>query len=121
MFTSLKNYILIAGVHAFKIPLVMNQLEAYWICEELAMHKRYSPFLFQVELQKDLVQNFKGLLALGFGFMACAIILCAVGHLVLQCMGAMLFLLSMMMIYNLLVSRLSTEIGNVTQCPKLRA
>lgn len=50
MVLRIKNFLLLAAIHAFKSKFIISKLQSFWMCDELALHKRYSPFQFEIEI-----------------------------------------------------------------------
>ena len=100
---------LMVGVHAFKSKYLHAQLEAFWICEEMANHKQYSSLLLEVHMAKDFLQHFKSFMSLAIGLLLCGITLCASAHFLLQSFGVMFCLLSTTAFYNLFLNQLNRQ------------
>lgn len=93
MVIRIKSFILLLMIHAFQIKSVMSQLEAHWVCDELAMHGSYSPFLYETQVRRDFAKHFKMLLMSTLALLVCGLVLCACPVLLLQCLGVILCLL----------------------------
>lgn len=93
MLTVIKHFMLLVALHVFKNKSVISKLETYWICEELALHQRYSPVLFQTQLRRNFSNQFKRLLAITFTLFTCGMVLIACQFALMQMVGAALCLL----------------------------
>lgn len=92
------NFILAVRIHLFKNKAVIHQLDAYWITEELSTHRRYSPFMLEVQKSKDLKTYFWRLSSFSAFVLVIGLILCTCSHWAIQCSGIAVCLLATFMI-----------------------
>lgn len=101
MHSPISNLILAVAIHGIKNKILINKLETFWINEELAAHRRYSPFLLEVQKNQDLKVNIWSLSIFVLFVLVDGLILCAFGHWAIQCLGIAVCLLATSMIGNI--------------------
>jgi hypothetical protein len=101
MNSPISNLALAVVIHGIKNETLINKLETYWINQELATHRRYSPFLLEVQKNQDLKANFWSLSFFVLFILVDGLILCAFGHWAIQCLGIAVCLLATSMIGNI--------------------
>ncbi len=101
MHSPFSDLILAVAIHGIKNKMLINKLETYWVNEELAAHGRYSPFLLEVQKNKDLKANFWPLSIFVLFLLIDGLILCAFGHWAVQCLGIAVCLLATSMVGNI--------------------
>lgn len=106
MFITVKKIILLLRLHAFKSKSVISQLEELWVCDELVLHRRYSPFLREKQMRCDFEKHFKVLLASNLALFICGMVLSACQVLLLQCLGVMVCLLGSTGLINLSIKKM---------------
>lgn len=101
MSSPISDLLLTVAIHAIKNKALINKLETYWINEELAAHRRYSPFMLEVQKNQDLKANFWPLSIFTTFVLVDGLILCATSHWAIQCLGIAVCLLATFMIANI--------------------
>jgi hypothetical protein len=101
MHSPISDLILAVAIHGIKNKTLINKLEAYWVNEELVAHRRYSPFLLEVQKNQDLKANFWSLSIFVLFVLVDGLILCAFGHWAIECLGIAVCLLATSMIGNI--------------------
>ena len=109
MFITVKKIILLLRLHAFKSKAVISQLEELWVCDELALHRRYSPFLRETQMRCDFEKHFKVLLGSILALFICGCVLCAYKLLLLQCLGVVICLLGSTGLINLSIKKMHDQ------------
>lgn len=93
MFKAIKNFLLSFTFHIIKNKSVLSQLETHWVCDELALHGRYSPFLYEMQVRQDFAQHLKLLLISALALLVCGLVLCSFQYLLVQGLGVVVCLL----------------------------
>ena len=93
MLTPIKNFLLSFTIHVINNKSVVSQLETYWVCNELALHGRYSPFLFETQMRRDFTKHLKTLLVSTLILLVCGLVLCSYQSLLVQWLGVVVCLL----------------------------
>jgi hypothetical protein len=101
MSSPISNLVLAVAIHGIKNQALINQLETYWVNEELSIHGRYSPFMLEVQKRQDLKANFWPLSVFILFVLIDGLILCACSHWSIQCAGIAVCLLATFMITNI--------------------
>ncbi len=101
MSSPISNLVLAVAIHGIKNKALINQLETYWVNEELSIHARYSPFMLEVQKRQDFKANFWPLSVFVLFVLIDGLILCACSHLSIQCAGIAVSLLATSMITNI--------------------
>lgn len=98
---SISNFILTVRMHGIKDKTLTHQLDTYWITEELSAHRRYSPFMLEVQKNQDLKTNLWPLGIFATFVLVLGLILCACSHWAIQLTGVSVCLLATSMISNI--------------------
>jgi hypothetical protein len=101
MSSPISNLVLAVAIHGIKNKTLINQLETYWVNEELSTHGRYSPFMLDAQKKQDLKANFWPLSVFVLFVLIDGLILCACSHWSIQCTGIAVSLLATSMITNI--------------------
>lgn len=101
MASFISRFILAVGIHGLKNKALIQKLDTFWINEELSSHRRYSPFLMEVQKNQDLKSYFWSLCIFTAFVLVVGLILCACSHWTIQCAGIAVCLLATSMISNI--------------------
>ncbi len=101
MSSPISNLALAVAIHGIKNKALINQLETYWVNEELSIHGRYAPFMLEVQKKQDLKANFWPLSVFILFVLLDGLILCACSHWSIRCAGIAVSLLATFMITNI--------------------
>lgn len=101
MHSPFSDLILAVAIHGIKNKTLINKLETFWINEELAAHRRYSPFLLEVQKNQDLKASIWPLCIFVLFVLVDGLILCAFSHWAVQCLGIAVCLFATSMVGNM--------------------
>jgi hypothetical protein len=88
-------------MHVFKNKAINHQLDTYWITEELSIHRRYSPFMLEIQKNQDLKTHFWPLSMFTTFVLAVGLILCSCSHWTIQWTGIAVCLLATSLFANI--------------------
>ncbi len=101
MTSMISNFVLAIGLHAVKNEALINNIDTFWITEELALHGRYSPYLLELQKAQDLKANLWSVTIFVWVVFITGLLLCACQSWLLQCLGIVVLLWTSSMFINI--------------------